>query len=224
MSTTPQTPQNKQSSNKSPEVEIQFQSENIGRWASRQENPFAQQNRRAQAKRQQSDETRRKATPFVAIAAGIFAIGIAVFGLAVLIINLTKQPEVETPTITGGTMDDVISFRDILQEFYSSKENANKEDVTQIVDDVLATDDGQQYASQVKLAESMFYLDNKMYTDAVDVANQIDPSQLTETIQEWQYYTVLYTAYARLGNREKVEEYFGKVANLSSELNMGGGA
>lgn len=75
--------------------DIKFQTQNIGRWASQQEDPFAKQNRERAEKEQHQTRKRRIALIVTAIVAGILLLAAVIFGVVMLVINLTKTPPSE---------------------------------------------------------------------------------------------------------------------------------
>lgn len=196
-----------------------FKTKDIGKWKSKQENPFAAQNRQAAAKEQQKARERQKIAPLWIALGSIIVTGLAIFGLAALIITLTRPPE-DTPPINGESAQDVISYRDILQNFYNQSDGTTEEkraQVSQLVENTLNTNDGKRYADQVKLAEAIFYSNNNLPDEAIKVAEGLDPNQFNLE-QKLDYYNVLYYSYALKGNYEKAQEYTKIVYQLSGDL------
>lgn len=230
-------PQNKPAANNSSQPDIEFTTSNIGRWASKQENPFAEQNRKTAAKKRARAEKRQKARPIAVIAVSAVAIAAAIWGLVVLIIHLINRPveldpETYTPEIAGGTMEDVNDYREILQSFYNERKkttinnesndsnsgNATQEeqdklyqDIDKVVQNTLNSSSGKEHTNAVILAQITFCAANGCYQQGIDAAQQINADQLTQE-QRSIYYNVLANCYLWSGDEDKAEEYF----NMSS--------
>lgn len=198
--------------------EVQFTADNIGRWASRQENPFAEQNRKAAAKKQRDNEERKKATPIVAIILGVAAVIAAVGGLVALIVFLiNSQPDESLPEISGSTLESSTEYYDVLQNFF------NQHHDLQVVEDALdakidaASDE--QIANMTKLAGMVFYLKNNSASNAQQLGEQIDPETLELTARS-RYYYLMMTAYHELGDADKSQTY--RELNYATNLEIGG--
>lgn len=208
---------------KTNEPEAEFTTKNIGKWASRQENPFAEQNRKAAAKKQKANEARKKATPFVAIIAAIITVGVAIFGLVMLVIGLINStPEApEPPTIAGDSAQDLNDYQDILNNLYNQRPDASVEDrlqdVQNTIDNTLKTESGKEYANQVLLAQAMFYFDNSMYDRVVNVSQQVDENKLSDE-NKLLYYNIAYYSYERIGNPDMANEFLNKAYVLSDAM------
>ncbi len=213
-------PQNKPAANNSSQPDIEFTTSNIGRWASKQENPFAEQNRKTAAKKRARAEKRQKARPIAVIAVSAVAIAAAIWGLVVLIISLINRPDIQTPVISGTTTEDIAEYRDQLQNFYNRRPDASDEerlqDVKDAIDRTLNTSNGKAYADQVRLAEIGFYENNGMPQEVVDIADQIDPENLSAK-QQLEYYNSLANSYYALGNIERSDYYYTKVLSIPVE-------
>lgn len=203
-------------------VETEFTTENIGRWASKQENPFAAQNRRTAAKKQKQNEARKKATPYVAAIAGVIASVVAIIGLIFIIIALVNR-ELEpdgTPTIAGGTAEDIVDYREILQNFYNNSSSTQEEKVQEVndfVQDTLSTSNGREYEREVKIAQAAMYMNNGLYFDAINTLDGVSADGLGLD-QQQMYYNILYYCYACLGNYDKADEYTNTLYEIISEL------
>lgn len=202
----------------------QFKTENIGSWAAQQEDYFAEQNRKAEEKRKKSERTRRKVLPIVFIVGGIIAVGLIIWGIVALVIALTTKPEVDAPTISGGTSEDVNNYRDILQDFFNKGGADGIQAVEDAVNDTLNTENGREYENQVKLAEIIVLQNNGFYNEAIDKSKNIDMEKL-DLDQKISFYGVLYYCSTMLGDNKAANEYFMKQYELSVEQGgEGGGA
>ena len=196
--------------------EVQFTADKIGHWASKQENPFAEQNRKAAAKKQREHEQAKKATPIVAIILGVAATIAAVGGLVVLIvflINLWPKPE-EAPIISGDSAADISDYRDILQDFYN---NDGIDKVDSIINNALDTNEGKEYTNQLLLSQALFYYDNSMCERVLSIGKQIDEGRLTNQNKQM-FYNIMYDCYARTGNKDLSDQYFDKLYDLSDAM------
>lgn len=122
-------PQSKNSDASGKAEQVHFKTSDIGRWASQQESPFARQNRERQAKKQERNKQRQKAAPYIIVISSVIAVGLAVWGLVVLVVKLTNQPEdfnpsTYAPEIAGTSAEDVNNYRDLLQNFYNNQQAA----------------------------------------------------------------------------------------------------
>lgn len=81
---------------------VAFKSEYIGQWAAKQENPFAEQNRKAAEKKAAQEATRKKAMPYIKIGS-IAAACIAVLAVIIAIIVIINQPAPLPDDITLGS-------------------------------------------------------------------------------------------------------------------------
>ncbi len=201
----------------------QFKAENIGSWAAQQEDYFAEQNRKAEEKRKKSEQTRKKVLPVVFIVGGIIAAGLIIWGIVALIMALTYKPEPEIPSIAGGSGADIGDYKNVLQEFFN-KNNGDIGAVDNAVNDVLDTDEGREYADQIKMAQASFLLANEYYEEAAAVAGQVDPNSLS-TEQKSMLYALLAAIYAKLGDFERANYYDELMYETNLELGgQGGGA
>ncbi len=208
-------------SNQKPD--IQFTTGNIGRWSSRQEDPFAEQNRKRAAKKQTRNVKRQKVAPIIVIIAGVILTAAAIIGLIFLIIHLSHRTVNEIPEINGSTTQDIADYRDLLQNFYNQRpSDATEEEKLQAVQDAvnstLDTAGGRENEVAVKIAQASFYIDNSRYEDALRVADSISHSvDALDLDQQILYYSILYISYYKVGNQEKGDEYSAKVSDLIGE-------
>lgn len=219
---TPSQPQNiqpqnaqSQSPQTAPNQNVAFKSDYIGQWAAKQEDPFAEQNRKAAEKKAAQEAARKKALPYIkigSIVAGCVAVLAVIITVIVVIVN---QPKPEIPTIAGGSSEDVSDYTGILQNAYD--QDKNLDDIDKIVEDTLNTDSGREYEAQVRLAEMVFYFDNDLYQQLVDTGRKIDPMSL-QPDQRLRYYNYMRYGYSVLNDNDKANEYMDLVFELSNEL------
>ncbi len=221
-------PLNHNSTPSKEQPDVQFTTKNIGRWASRQENPFAEQNRKAAAKKQQQAVQRRKVAPIFIIIGSILAVGLAVFGLVMLIINLVNgQPQRDIPVISGSTAQDVGDYRDALQKFYnqgtSNVQDVKVDEIDKTVQDSLDKADSQEQVDAIKLGQMIFFVNNNLYEQAWKVAQEINPDNLDLEKQRL-YYSSLYFYALGIGDQTLANEYNWKNYEISLEIGGQGGA
>lgn len=194
---------------------VAFKSDYIGQWAAKQEDPFAEQNRKAADKKAAQEAARKKAMPYIKIGS-IVAACVAVLAIIItVIVVIINQPKPEVPTIAGDSSEDVSDYTGILQDAYD--QNQNLDDVDKIVEDTLGTDNGREYEAQVRLAEMVFYFDNDLYQQLIDTGVRIDPNSL-QPDQRLRYYNYMRYGYSVLNDSDKANEYMDLVFELSNEL------
>lgn len=197
---------------------VQFKTKDIGRWASMQENPFAEQNRKAAERRQEVTKKRLKVAPAVIATISVIVIAFGIWGLVSLVIHVVNnwpKEEVVAEVIEGNSQEDISKYRDILQNFYN--QHNNLESVQDVVNTTLDSESGQQYPEAVKIAESNFYVFNGFYQEAIDAALSIDESKLTDE-QKVQYYNTFSYGYTMLEDTEKAQEYKQKLYDLTADM------
>ena len=200
----------------------QFKTENIGNWAAQQEGYFAEQNRKAEEKRKKSEQTRKKVMPIVFIVGGLIAAALIIWGIVALVIALTSKPEPEIPVISGVTNEDISDYRDVLQDFFNQNGN-NVNAVDDAVKDVLDSDEGREYANEIRMSQMAFLMSNNYYEEAAAIGEQIDPSSL-DLEQRSMLYSLLAAIYANLNNFEKASEYNDLMYQTNLEIGGEGGA
>lgn len=204
-------PQQAKSNLDKTDPKVQFKTENIGSWASRQENPFAKQNRERQAKKQERDKKRQKVAPFFVTFASAAVIGVALWGLVMLVVGLISRPGPEVPMIAGGSSEDIANYKDILKNFYNKRPEATTEervqDVEGAVQETLDTRQGRENEKFVRLAQAQLYADNGLYEQVVSTVGDIDTENMTLE-QLHTYYNMMYIAYSETGDIDKSQEYF----------------
>ncbi len=219
--------------------ETQFTTENIGRWAAKQENPFAEQNRKAAAKKQKQAEARKKATPYVVVAAAAVAIGLAIFGLVMIIITLlNNQSKLPDNLALGSDGAAEISeaaqnvYQEQLQKFYNqhgsnasgSVEQPNDEAVQDALNAVSdyyneqkdKTED-EVKKNQLVLIEMRTYALKGRNEDLVRVGEEINVDNMQESARD-EYWGMMANAYYSLGNDERGAWAISNIANV-----LGGG-
>lgn len=213
--------QSDKNSNKQGQPDIQFSTGDIGRWASRQEDPFAAQNRKHAAKKQKRNARRQKAAPIIVIITGAVLSVAAVVGLVFLVIHLANRNTVEIEEISGGTTEDIYNYRDILQGLYnqnsSTTEAGKVEAVQNAVNGTLSTSKGREYEAQVKMAQALVYFENSLYSECVEVGEQIDYSRIDD-MDKVVIYNVMYYSYSKIGNTDLATEYLDKLYDVSNDI------
>lgn len=199
------------SQSKPSKSEPEFTVKNIGKWASRQENPFADQNRKAAAKKQKANEARKKATPIVAVVAAVIATGVAIFGLVMLIIVLIdSQPRPDVIEIAGGSTQDIVDYQNILMDFYNQNPYATPEERVQniqnIVNGTLGSESGKNNSDAVLYAQLYVYVNEGLYQEIVDVGEKINVDKLNDELKS-NVYNAMTNAYYALGDQEKANIY-----------------
>lgn len=200
---------------------VQFKSKDIGSWASKQENPFAKQNRERQAKKQERDEKRQKVAPFFVVFASAAVIGVALWGLVMLVVGLINQPGPDVPMIAGDTNEDISNYKDILKNFYNQRPDGTVdekiEDVEKAVQETLDTKQGKEYEKSVRIAQAQLYADNGLYDRVISTVGDLDTEGMTLD-QLHTYYNMMYIAYSETGNVEKTQEYFVLTYDIGEQL------
>lgn len=238
-------PQNKPTGTDAPNSKVQFTTKNIGSWKRKQENPFAEQNRKNQAKKQERNKKREKATPYVVVISAITVISLAIWGLVVIIVALSNPKDgIIVPTITGSSEEDIVSYRDQLQQFYNQKKDEQLgedevlyspdlgmemtfeidpqvkqellNDVEQTVQNTLNTPNGRKNANAVLCAQAYLYYNNGYYQEVVDVLQQIDLEQLSNNVKI-NIYEVAANSYYLLGDEESANEYYDLLFSTQAE-------
>lgn len=238
---TPSQPQNiqpqnaqSQSPQTAPNQNVAFKSDYIGQWAAKQEDPFAEQNRKAAEKKAAQEAARKKALPYIKIGS-IVAGCVAVLALIVTVIVIAvRDPDLDyTPEIAGSSEEDIIEYRNLLQQLYNKKKdeqgseddpvnppnmvdvpsNDSQEDkelinsVNQVVQNTLNTPSGKEHANAVLCAQAYFYYNNGYYQEVVDTIKQIDTNYLNNSVKS-NVYEVAANSYYWLGDEETADTYY----------------
>jgi hypothetical protein len=183
---------------------VAFKSDYIGQWAAKQEDPFAEQNRKAAEKKAAQEAARKKAMPYVkigSIVAGCVAVIAIIVTVVLVIIN---QPKPEVPTIAGGTIEDITDYKDKLDEIYEQDKDMSA--VEDAIEDAMNTDNGREYANQLKLSQMMFYIGQNIYDEAINIGETVEVDQL-ELAQQANYYALMAIACASIGDNASAEKY-----------------
>lgn len=192
--------------------DVNFRTENIGKWASQQENPFAKQNRERQAELERRRTSWHKYRPPIVVAACIIFTGLVTWGMVAVIMAMVNRPEY-VPTIAGGSYEDITDYTEKLQQI--QQENPDNPNIIQeTVDKTLETADGEQYVNQVLLAQMAYYYDNITCDEVIGMKDKIDISKLSGE-RRVSYYNMLYSCYDFLGMKEEAREYSRLAVELS---------
>lgn len=212
----------------------EFRTENIGKWKEKQENPFAEQNRKAAEEKQKREEKRdatlakvnKSITPLkitLIVLSSIVIIVVIILAIIALIAALTPEP---APTMDGNTAADVAKYQQTLQEIYEQNlsETENRDDALQAVDETISstleTANGREYENEILLAKMLLLAYNSQYSEAVAVAETINPDAL-ELPQKANYYYTLTNVYAEMGDHAKADEYYNLAIELSVQVGNG---
>ncbi len=196
--------------------DVTFRSENIGKWAARQENPFAEQNRKTAARKKKQKENIRKARPYI-FTVGIVAVIVvaAVLGI-MLIASIINRPSAEIPNIAGSTFEDVTNYKDLLHKIYQEN-NDNPESIDEAVAETLKTSEGKEFENEVRLAQMLFYQDNNQADKVNEIGDMIQPDQLSIESQ-LRYYNSLYYGAKSDGDESKANEYLNIIYDIANEI------
>ncbi len=208
-----------------------YNTANIGQWASRQENPFAAQNRKAKVRKQESDLKRQKATPLVAFAVGAVLVAVAVWGLVMLVMTLLGSNALPEDLQIGS--DGAAELQDRAQEIYNEylqsngsnddSEPPSAEDTDAAINAAAdyfnkqsnrAKDDAEK--ASVALVEMMFYGDNGQSQKVIDMRDKVNLDYLNDT-QKIQYYGMLMNAASNTGDLELRQEVMEKMSEIVPE-------
>lgn len=194
---------------------VAFKSDYIGQWAAKQEDPFAEQNRKAAEQAAAKEAARKKAMPYIkigSIVAGCVAVLAVIITVIVVIVN---QPKPEIPTIAGGTIEDITNYKDKLQEIY--EQDNNMAAVEDAVEDAMNTDNGREYINQLKLSQMMFYIDQDIYDEAINIGGTVEVEQL-ELLQQANFYALMAISCAAIGDYSSANEYNGRAYEVNLKL------
>lgn len=194
---------------------VAFKSDYIGQWAAKQDDPFAEQNRKAAEKKAAQEATRKKALPYIKIAsivAGCLAVLAVIITIIVVIIN---QPKPEVPTIAGGTIEDISDYKNKLDEIYEQDKDMSA--VEDAIDDAMNTDNGRKYANQLKLSQMMFYIGQSIYDEAINIGETVEVEQL-ELLQQANYYALMAMSCASIGDYSGADEYNSRAYEVNLQL------
>lgn len=216
---------------------VQFKTANIGKWAAQQENPFAEQNRRADEKRQRSAKTRRKVLPIVAIIGGIIALGLIVWGVVMLVMALNAPEKLPEDIAFGseGASEVQGKAQEIWDRYWNNiasgddDQNQDNEnpgdtaDVSQAIEAVsdyfdeqlsIANNDSQK--NDLVIIEMDLMNTNEQPEGVISAGNKGNPDTMTD-YQKGLYYGMLTNAYYSVGNISEGDRYFELLTQLPSD-------
>lgn len=202
---------------------VAFKSDYIGQWAAKQDDPFAEQNRKAAEKKAAEEAARKKVLPYIKIGS-IVAGCVAVIAIIVAVVIIVSK---KTP-ISEVTAEDSAVFQEEAQEIFDkyttgidtsadNKDNLTeqeKEDIDRAIEEV-----GKYYESQANRAENnsavvqialdemMFYLWNDQPEAAIAAADKLQTDTMTFE-QQTGYYSLLQSAYYTIGNYERADYFY----------------
>lgn len=194
---------------------VEFTTQNIGAWKSKQEDPFAKQNQEIAEKKAKRAEARKKLQPYFkwgAIGLGAVAVIVAVI---IVLVNVLKQPEYEGPEIGGASTEDVQKLASELQAIYAN--SSGYDQVDDAVDNLLQTDQGKRYETQVKLSQLNVYYFNGNIDGAADLLTQIDVTKLN-TQQQLMYYDAAYMVTSARMDSDSADAYYQIILELTIKL------
>lgn len=223
-------PEDKKPNAPAPDRSVTFKSDYIGQWAAKQDDPFAEQNRKAAEKKAAQEAARKKAMPYVKIGS-ITAACVAVIIIAVVIIvNITKPkplPEVTTEESAAMTEEAQKIFDKHTQNInLDDTENLTekeKEDIQKAVEEV-----GKYYEQQAERAqdntviaqvimeEMSFYLWNNQPEAALNASEKFQTEGLDST-QLSNFYGMMQELYLVLGDEEQAERYLQLMIDVIGE-------
>ena len=79
------------------------------------------------------------------------------------------------------------------------------------------TDRGQEYSSELLVAQALLYYDNSMCDKVVSIGEQVSEESLANRSKQM-FYNVMYDCYARVGNEDLSNQYFEKLYDLSDMM------
>lgn len=222
-------------SNANAKPRIAFKSEDIGRWASKQEGLFAEQNRKAAEKKAAQEATRKKVMPYIKIGS-IAAACIAVVAIiTVIIVNVTKPtPIVElTPEESATIQEEAQKIftkhtQNINLEDTENLTDKEKEDVQKALDEVekyyeqqAARIENDNALIQLAMEEMMFYLWNNQPEAALKAAERVDPSAMGME-ERISYYSLMGNIYDGFGDEAKAQYYYDLMRKASGDTYVEG--
>lgn len=203
---------------------MQFLSKDIGAWSARQENPFAEQNRRAAAeqtaKQQAKLQLKEQFKKYLPIA-NYVVVGVSTFLVLLFSILWLVGVFIPTPEIAGDSTDDINNYVNALQEIYDDF-NENPKIVKKAVNNTLRTDNGKKYHDAARLGQALFSQDNALYRDAVNAAHDVAAAESLTLYERLRLYNVFYYSGYYAGDKELSEVYDPVVSELIYELTDGG--
>lgn len=209
---------------------VEFKTENIGRWASKQENPFAEQNRKTDAKKKKRQAKVRKSFPVVmSMLTGSLAI-LLVFCIVMLAMTIANAPKtIKLPEIDGDTAQSIIDYREMLQQMFDQENTDDSGDEVVSVDDInnainasIRGERDREKQNAVRLAQLSFYVNNDLFSEAVELGGSLDPDSMTLEQRSLFYNAMAYSLHA-VGNEEESVRYYGLASAIVGEINRANG-
>lgn len=211
---------------------VAFKSDYIGQWAAKQDDPFAEQNRKAAAEKAAKDAARKKVMPYIKIGS-IIAAAAAVLAVIIVVIVVIATPK----PITTLTPEESTSFQEEAQKIFdrhtqnidlSNTENLTdreKEDIEKALEEVgkyyerqADRAENNEAQAQVTMEEMSFYLWNNQPEAALKASEKISTEGLTsDTLSN--FYGMMQSTYYVLGDMEQAERYFNLMVETIGEEN-----
>ena len=138
---------------------------------------------------------------------------VAIVATAIFCLNRSNT-NLDDMTAESG-IDKALQYRDALLAAYNS-DTGDMSSIRQLVDDLLATEDGKQNANDLLYGQLMFYANIGNYSDVVQVSEQIAADKLDRE-EKIGLYNALGTAYAAIGDDEQAGIYQRKAYQLAKE-------
>lgn len=209
-------------------AKVQFKSDNIGRWASKQENPFAEQNRKTAAKKQQQAEQRKKAAPFVVVVVSIVAVVAAVCGLVFLIIALiNSRPTLPDDLTMGsdGAAEISNEAQSVYDEYLASSEGQSDEERLQgaleaakkFFNSKKGLTTNESVKTDLQVLEMQLYNNNAQPQAIIDMSADLNFDAMNEE-QRGQCYSMLLNAAVDTDNTELSQYYMEKILEFNGSI------
>lgn len=218
--------QTKKAGEEKSETKVQFKSDNIGRWASKQENPFAEQNRKSQAKKQKQAEQRKKSAPFVVAVVGVLAVAAGVCGLVFLVISLiNSRPTLPDDLTLGSAGAEEIQdqaqaiYKEQIEKFYNQNQTGGtiespsdqaKEDAANAVSDYFDNQkniaDTESAVIDLSIIEMQTYAYQGMPNKIIEVGESMNEEAMSD-LQKRQVWGLLSDAYYSINDAERGDYY-----------------
>lgn len=216
--------------------QVAFKSADIGVKTAVKEDPFALQNQRAAAKKQQAKKDRKKLYLIVGIVAGVAVLALLVISL-VLLFNKPQDAPIDQPTASelepapdrtiSAPVEELSSLADEAYQANEDNPAAAEEVFNDAINNAAPVDNSasnndaanaerQAYVNQVQLAKVMFYAQNGYYHKIIENESQVQPDTMTAR-QRATYYNMLYLAYYENGDTVKAEEYMNLATQAAAE-------
>ncbi len=208
---------------------LEFKSENIGNWTAHQEGYFTEQNRKAAEKRKKSEQIRKKVRPIVLVVGGLVVIGLAAWGVIVLVASSTNElPPLPDDIALGGEGAQEVQdqAQDVWQEALQGTEQntgdaSNAElgakgvaAVTEYFDKRAEQASAMSEKIELTLIEMALFISKGKPEAAIKSSKRVSSDEMND-VQKSQYYGMLMNIYYSLGDMVKGDEY----SNLLEQVN-----